>query len=86
MGPNRGGIHQALSPNIATLNLAQDLKIQPVILLPGWYVKSKGNYPVKAMNATYLIDYVKGVKRLFTPEQLAAVKRRLEEKCRVLEF
>jgi len=64
----------------------KDLEIQPVIVLPGWYVKAQGNYTVKAMNATYLIGYIKGAKQVFTPEQLAPIKRRLEEECRVLEF
>jgi len=63
----------------------KDLKIQPVIVLPGWYVH-RSNYPVKSMNATYLIGFVKGARQLYTPEQLAPVKQRLEEKCRVLEF
>jgi hypothetical protein len=64
----------------------KDLPVQPVIVVPGWYVTSKGNYAVKAMNATYLVGYLKGAKRLFTPEQLKVVMRRLDERCRVLEF
>jgi hypothetical protein len=43
----------------------KDLVVQPVIVVPGWYVKPKGNYPVKVMNATYLVGYLKGVKRVF---------------------
>jgi hypothetical protein len=34
----------------------KDLVGQPVIVVPGWYVKPKGNYPVKVMNATYLVS------------------------------
>ena len=41
----------------------KDLEVQPVIVVPGWYVKPRGNYPVKVMNATYLVGYVKGMKR-----------------------
>jgi hypothetical protein len=32
----------------------KDLVIQPVPVLPGWYVVSLGNCGVKAMNAKYL--------------------------------
>jgi hypothetical protein len=41
----------------------KDLPVQPVIVVPGWYVESKGNYPVKAMNAKYLVGYLEGAKR-----------------------
>jgi hypothetical protein len=64
----------------------KDLVVQPVIVVPGWYVKTKGNYPVKAMNATYLVGYLKGVRRVFSPEQLETTIRRLDERCRVVEF
>jgi hypothetical protein len=64
----------------------KDLLIQPVIVVPGWYVTPKGNYSVKVMNATYLVGYLKRSKRMFTPEQLEPVIRRLDERCRVVEF
>jgi hypothetical protein len=32
----------------------KDLVVQPVIVVPGWYVKTKRNYPLKAMSAKYL--------------------------------
>ena len=64
----------------------KDLVVQPVIVVPGWYVKTKGNYPVKAMNATYLVGYLKGARRVFSPEQLETTMRRLDERCRVVEF
>ena len=64
----------------------KDLLAQPVIVVPGWYVKPKGNYPVKVMNAKYLVGYLKGARRLFSPEQLETTIRRLDERCRVVEF
>jgi len=33
----------------------QGIAVQPVIVVPGWFVESLGNYHVKAMNATYLV-------------------------------
>jgi len=64
----------------------KDIPVQPVIVVPGWYVTARGNYPVKAMNATYLLNYLKGEKRRFTPEQLEPVIQRLDERCRTVEF
>jgi len=61
--------------------------VQPVIVVPGWYVDSKGNYPVKAMPADYLVnDYLLPSKRKFAPEQLQMLICRFEERCRDLEF
>jgi hypothetical protein len=60
--------------------------VQPVIVVPGWWVEPSGNYPVKVMNAGYLVGYLVGAKRVWAAEQLEAVKGRLEERCRDLEF
>ena len=75
-------------PRVRTLpgSFGDQEMVQPVIVVPGWYVKPKGNYPVKVMNATYLVGYLKGMKRLFSPEQLETTIRRLDERCRVVEF
>ena len=64
----------------------KNLEVQPVVVVPGWYVESKGNYPVKAMNAKYLVRYLKEARRVFSPEQLETTIRRLDERCRVVEF
>lgn len=64
----------------------KDLAIHPVIVIPGWYVTSEGNYPVKAMNNTYLPGFLAGQKRRYSDEELAPLLRRLDERCRTLEF
>jgi len=64
----------------------KDILIRPVIVVPGWYVEAKGNYPVKVMNADYLVKYLKGAKRVYKPEELATVIQRLDDGCRTLEF
>lgn len=64
----------------------KDVPVQPVIVVPGWYVEAKGNYPVKVMNATYLVNYLRGAKPRFTLDALAPVIQRLDERCRMLEF
>jgi hypothetical protein len=63
-----------------------ELPIQPIIVVPGWYVETKGQYPVMAMNAKYLNSYLAGRSGPFSREQLKPVLRRLEEYCRDLEF
>ena len=63
-----------------------DILVQPVIVVPGWYVETLGNYPVKAMNAKYLVGYLAGSKPRFSAEQLRPIIRRIDERCRDLEF
>jgi len=65
----------------------KEITVQPVIVVPGWYVESKGNYPVKAMPQTYLVnDFLLPVKRQFSEDKLLPIIRRLDERCRTLEF
>jgi hypothetical protein len=64
----------------------KDIPVQPVIVVPGWYVTAKGNYPVKAMPAAYLVGYLKSEKPRFSQEELQPVIQRLDERCRTLEF
>jgi hypothetical protein len=63
------------------------LRIQPIIVVPGWFVApGEKNCDVKAMNAKYLVGYLKSAPRLYKPEQLATVIQRLDDGCRTLEF
>lgn len=87
-------VHQALT-NAGWLkkHLAQmailplDLPIIPVLVIPGWNVISKGNYPVKAMPESYLRDtFLPTLKRAFTSDQLQPIIRLLNQRCRTLEF
>jgi hypothetical protein len=59
---------------------------QPVIVVPGWYVESKGSYPVKAMNAKYLVGFLTGAKAVYGEKHSRGVKKTLDEVCRDLEF
>ena len=52
--------------------------MQPIVVVPGWWVEAKGNYPVKVMK-TEFVKYLAGRKRQFTPAQLEPVCRRFEE-------
>jgi hypothetical protein len=64
----------------------KDILVQPVIVVPGWFVETLGNYPVKAMNAKYLVGYLAGSKPHLTADQLRPIIRRIDERCRDLEF
>jgi len=65
----------------------KDIVIQPVVVVPGWYVKTDGNWPVKVMNAKYLAKNLSGFsKRRFTTAELQLLIRRFDERCRDLEF
>lgn len=55
--------------------------------MPGWFVRSKGNYPVKDMNAKYLAEgFLRSFPRRVDADQLTPILRRLDERCRTLEF
>lgn len=64
----------------------KDIAIQPVIVVPGWFVETQGTYPVHAMNADYLIIYIAKSKPRYTNEELQGVVHRLDERCRDVEF
>lgn len=65
----------------------KDVPVQPVMVVPGWYVRPKGNYPVKVMNEKYLSEsYLRPLPRRLDTDQLTPIIRRLDERCRTLEF
>ena len=64
----------------------KDLQVQPVIVVPGWFVRAKGNYSTKVMNAKYLVGYLSDARRVLTPEETEPLVRRFDERCRTLEF
>jgi hypothetical protein len=64
----------------------KDMPVQAVIVVPGWWVESQGDFQIKAMNEKYLVDYLAGTKPRFTPEQLHGINSRLDELCRTVEF
>jgi hypothetical protein len=58
------------------------------VVLPGWYVtfSGKGNFPVKAINANYLVGYLRGQSEKIVPAQVRRIITALDEKCRDVEF
>lgn len=57
-----------------------------LVVLPGWFVTTKGDYPVKVMNSTYLVGFLRRQPESISPAQVRRIVAALDEKCRVLEF
>ena len=62
--------------------------VEPPVVLPGRYVTFSGkeNFPVKAMNANYLVGYLRGQGQKIAPAQVRRIITALDEKCRDVEF
>ena len=65
---------------------AEPVTVEPVVVVPGWYVETKGAFPVKVMNATYLARYLRGQSEKLAPAQARRIIAALDEKCRDVEF
>ena len=66
----------------------EPVRVQPLVVLPGWFVRivQKGNFPVKAMNANYLVRFLQGQPETIAPAQVRRIITALDEKCRDVEF
>jgi hypothetical protein len=65
---------------------AEPVVVNAVIAIPGWYVETKGNYPVKVLNAVYLTKYLRSQSANMETAQLQRIVAALDDKCRDLEF
>jgi hypothetical protein len=65
---------------------AMPVTVEPVVAIPGWYVETKGNFPVKVMNASYLAKYLRGQSVKLEPTQVQRLFAALDDKCRNVEF
>jgi hypothetical protein len=65
---------------------AEPVTVEPLVVLPGWYVETKGNFPVKVMNATYLAGYLRGQSEKIEPAQVRRIIVAVDDKCRDVEF
>jgi hypothetical protein len=65
---------------------AETVKVDAVVAIPGWYVETKGNFPVKVMNASYLVKYLRGQNAKLESAQVQRMVAALDDKCRDLEF
>ena len=66
----------------------EPVRVEPLVVLPGWFVRiaEKGNFPVKVMNAIYLVRFLQGQDEKIEPAQVRRIIAALDEKCRDVEF
>jgi hypothetical protein len=64
----------------------EPVAVDPVVVLPGWFIKTMGNFPVKVMNANYLAGYLRGQSEKLQAAQVRRIITALDEKCRDVVF
>jgi hypothetical protein len=62
------------------------VSVDPIVVIPGWYIESKGTFPVKVMNACYLKSFLRKQSVKIDAKQVLRIIAALDEKCRTLEF
>ncbi len=65
---------------------AEPVVVEPVVVIPGWYVETKGNFPVKVMNTGYLTKFLRGQSPKLDAAQVQRIVAALDDKCRDVEF
>jgi hypothetical protein len=65
---------------------AEPVTVESLVVVPGWYVDTKGNFPVKVMNASYLAGFLRGQREKIQPDQMRRIRAALDDKCRDVEF
>ena len=70
-----------------TKKTGENVAVQALVVLPGWWVEQgKGNFNVKAMNATYLAGFLRREDEKLAAVQVRRIICALDEKCRDVEF
>jgi hypothetical protein len=66
----------------------EPVRVQPLVVLPGWFVRisAKVDFPVKTMNANYLVRFLQSQPNSIQPAQVQRIIAALDEKCRTVEF
>ena len=66
----------------------EPVRVEPLVVLPGWFVRiaEKGNFPVRVMNAIYLVRFLQEQDEKIEPAQVRRIIAALDEKCRDVEF
>jgi len=60
-----------------------EYKVDPVLVIPGWYIKRTGPSDLKTYNGKNPIFLSKGKTVLF-PEQIQAISYQIDQKCRTI--
>ncbi len=65
----------------------ENTPVEALIVLPGWFVSpSVKSAEVKAMNATYLVSFLRSKPEKISPAQVTRIITVIEENCRTIEF
>jgi len=61
--------------------------VEALVVLPGWFVRpSVKSAEVKAMNATYLVSFLRNRPEKLSPAQVTRIVAVIDENCRTIEF
>lgn len=88
MGADRHGVDQAtrnaswLSNKLTALN-GTAIPVEPILVLPGWWVEMKIKGPVIVMNPKGLGSVLNGRKPILSDAQQRAIYAQLEERCKI---
>jgi hypothetical protein len=88
MRADRFGLEQArnnaawLSGKLTALN-GCPIPVNPVLVLPGWWIEGKGKGSVAVLNPKGLPKFVAGRPNIFSEQQFNAINAQLEERCRI---
>ena len=71
---------------LLTRKTEESVAAEPLVVVPGWFVERKGNFPLKAMNTSYLARYLRGRSDRIQAAQVRRIVAALDEECRDVEF
>jgi hypothetical protein len=88
MQADRHGLAQSqsnadwLAGKLTDLN-GTPIPVNPVLVLPGWWVEGKGKGPVAVLNPKGLPCFLTGRPNIFSDKQFRAINAQLDERCRI---
>ena len=88
MGTDRHGLDQAsnnatwLADKLTSLN-GSPIPVEPILVLPGWWVETKGRGSVTVLNPKGLKSFLNGRSPVLSEQQQRAINSQLEERTRI---
>lgn len=88
MGMDRHGLEQAgsnarfLAEKLDALN-GTPIPVDPILVLPGWWVDAKGRGSVTVLNSKGLRSFLNCRSPRLSDQQQRAISAQLEERCRI---
>lgn len=72
--------------NYIAKKTGETIRVEAIVVLPGWWVSEQKLFPIRVMNCSYLVKYLAGKPEILTKEQVRRIVTALDEKCRTVEF